>query len=496
MIVMGGIVGSGIFINPYVVALHVHTPFLILGVWILGGILALLGAFIWAELATRMPSAGGQYLYLREAYHPSIAFLYGWVLLLVTQTGGMAAVAVTFAKYFREISGSAAGDGAIAAIALLGLTAINCFGARAGSNVQSFLMLLKAGAIVAMVVLGLWSGGGQLHPLPLLDRPVSLNLAGAIGAAMIPIAFAYGGWQTSTFVAGEMRDPGRELSRGLIAGVLGVVALYLSVNFVCLRILGPAGLAATHTPASAVMRAALGERGAQWIAVGIAISTLGFLSQGILTAPRVYYAMARDGLFFKSVGYVSPKTGAPVIAIAIQGIAATVIATSGRYEQILNYVVSIDFISFALTAASLFVFRHRELSVAAAYQAFPVAAAFRLPRASKGGGRFLAPSPTANDTATIPKSSENSSTLGSAGSRRAPLSDAKDIPANSSCNAQIYRVPGHPYTTAVFVLACAAIVASTIWSYPANSAFGFVILLAGIPVYLYWRHKQRAPSES
>src|ERR1700693_1570287 len=144
MIVMGGIVGSGIFINPYVVALRVHTPFLILGVWILGGILALLGAFIWAELATRLPSAGGQYLYLREAYHPSVAFLYGWGLLLATQPGGRPAVAVTFAKYFREISGSNASDGAIAATALLGLTAVNCLGARAGSNVQSALMLLKA----------------------------------------------------------------------------------------------------------------------------------------------------------------------------------------------------------------------------------------------------------------------------------------------------------------------------------------------------------------
>jgi len=455
MIVMGGIVGSGIFINPYVVALHVHTPFLILGVWILGGILALLGAFIWAELATRMPSAGGQYLYLREAYHPSVAFLYGWVLLLVTQTGGMAAVAITFAKYFREISGSAVGDGAIAATALLGLTAINCFGARAGSNVQSLLMLLKAGAIIAMVVLGLWLGGGKLHPLPLLDRPVSLGLAGAIGAAMIPIAFAYGGWQTSTFVAGEMRDPRRELSRGLIAGVLGVVALYLSVNFVCLRVLGPAGLAATHTPATAVMRAALGSRGAQWIAAGIAISTLGFLSQGILTAPRVYYAMSRDGLFFKSVGHLSPKTGAPVVAIAIEGIAATVIAISGRYEQILNYVVSIDFISFALTAASLFVFRHRELAVAAADH---------LPPASKDGERSF-------DSSSF---------------------DSSSFDSHSTAT---YLAPGHPYTTVIFVIACAAIVASTIWSYPSNSAFGFVILLAGIPVYLYWRHKQRAPSE-
>lgn len=359
MIVMGGIVGSGIFINPYVVALRVHTPFLILGVWLLGGALAMLGAFIWAELATRLPEAGGQYLYLREAYHPSVAFIYGWVLLLVTQTGGMAAVAVTFARYYREITGFSASDGAIASAALLGLTAINCLGVRAGSNVQSVLMLLKAGAIAAMVAVGMLWGGGVLHAVPILDRPVSFGLAGAIGAAMVPVAFAYGGWQTASFVAGEMRDPRRDLSRGLVVGVLGVIALYLAVNFVCVRVLGPAGLAATRTPASSVMRAALGERGAQWIAFGIAVSTLGFLSQGILTAPRVYYAMARDGLFFRSVGWLSPRTGVPVVAIVLQGVTATVIALSGRYEQILNYVVSVDFISFGLTAASLFVFRRK-----------------------------------------------------------------------------------------------------------------------------------------
>jgi APA family basic amino acid/polyamine antiporter len=208
MLVMGGIVGSGIFMNPSVVARQVHTPFLILGVWVAGGALAMLGAFIWAELATRLPGAGGQYLYLREAYHPAVAFVYGWVLLLVTQTGGMAAVAVTFARYYREISGVTWSDSAIAAAVLLGLTAINCLGARAGSNVQSALMLLKMGAIAAMVVAGMALGGGTIHPLPLLDRPVSLGLVEAIGAAMIPVAFAYGGWQTSTFVAGEMRQSG------------------------------------------------------------------------------------------------------------------------------------------------------------------------------------------------------------------------------------------------------------------------------------------------
>jgi APA family basic amino acid/polyamine antiporter len=222
-----------------------------------------------------------------------------------------------------------------------------------------------------------------------------------------------------------MRDPRRDLSRGLVLGVSGVVLLYLSANFVCLKVLGPVGLAATRAPASAVMRAALGEKGALAIAVGIAVSTLGFLSQGILTAPRVYYAMARDGLFFESVGRLSARTGAPVVAIVVQGLAATIIALLGKYEQILNFEVSVDFILFSLVAASLFVFR-------------------------KGEKR------TAGDG--------------------------------------IYRVPGHPYTTGLFVLACMAIVASTVWSNPANSAIGQLILLTGIPVYWYWSRRSRLVS--
>src|SRR5437899_9117202 len=152
MIVMGGIIGSGIFMNPYVVARAVHTPFLILSAWAAGGIIAIMGAFIYAELAARRPEVGGQYAYIREAYHPAVAFVYGWGLLLVTQTGGMAAVAVTFARYFREISGIAWSDSAIAATVLLGLTIVNCFGARAGSNVQTALMLTKTVAIAAMVI--------------------------------------------------------------------------------------------------------------------------------------------------------------------------------------------------------------------------------------------------------------------------------------------------------------------------------------------------------
>jgi APA family basic amino acid/polyamine antiporter len=424
MIVMGGIVGAGIFANPSEVAHRVHTPFLILGVWVLGGFIAMCGAFIWAELATRLPGTGGQYLYLREAYHPSVAFVYGWGLLLVTQTGGMAAVAVIFSSYFRALTGVAWNDSVIAAAVLLILTGINCLGARAGSNVQSALMLLKIGALAALVILGFAFGGGSLESGSLFAQPASFGLLKSIGSAMVPIAFAYGGWQTATFIAGEMRDPRRDLSRGLLLGVAAVVGLYLAVNLACLRVLGPAGLDATTTPASDVMRIALGERGAQWIAAGIAISTLGFLSQSMLTGPRVYYAMARDGLFFESVGKLSPRSGAPVVAIVLQGLATIVIACSGTYGEILNFAITVDFIFFGMTAASLFVLRRRQV----------------------GSG------------------------------------------------SAIYRVPGHPFTTILFVLSCAGIVGSAIVASPANSAIALCIMLAALPVYYYWSRFRRARS--
>lgn len=360
MIVMGGIIGSGIFINPSVVAKQVHTPFLILGVWVLGGLLALIAAFIWAELASWRPDVGGQYAYLREAFHPSIAFLYGWVLLLVIQTGGMAAVAVTFSRYFVEMTRIPIGDSVLAAVVLVVLTVINCLGVRAGSTVQNIFMVLKIVAIIALVVCGLVLVAPNIadpYQGQLLDRPVSGDLLTAIGAAMVPVLFAYGGWQTSTFVAGEIKEPARNLSRGLIFGVVGVVLLYLSANFVYLRVLGSEALASAAAPASQVMRSALGETGARIIAAGIAISTVGFLSQSMLTAPRVYFAMAQDGLFFKQVAMVHPRTRAPIIAIALQGAMAIVIAFWGRYDQILNYVVSMDFIFFGLTACCVFVFR-------------------------------------------------------------------------------------------------------------------------------------------
>ena len=431
MIVMGGIIGAGIFVNPSVVAREVHTPMLVLGAWLIGGVIALIGAFVYAELAVLRPRVGGQYAYLRDAYHPIVAFLYGWTLLLVVQTGGMAGAAIIFGRYFRELSGLAVPEQVIAALALGILTLINCFGIRAGSNVQSALMLTKLGAIAMLIGVG-WI---------LVDPAASdaaTNLPGAAGApddpwkglaaAMVPVLFAYGGWQTASFVSGEMRNPRRDLPRGLFIGVAGVIIVYVLVTYVCLRALGVTGLANTITPASEVMRRALGSRGAQLIACGIAVSTVGFLSQSILTAPRVYYAMARDGVFFKAVGQLNPRTRVPVIAIVLQGVWAAVVAMTGRYEQILNYVVTIDVLFFGLTGASLLVFRVR--------------------------------------------------------ARREGTEEAAGA---------LVRVPWHPFTTCLFVLACWSLAISTLIRFPQNAGIGVLILGIGVLVYRFWA-SPRAPS--
>ena len=362
MIVMGGIIGSGIFINPYVVAQQVPSTILILGAWAFGGLIALAGAFIYAELASQSSVSGGQYVYLRDAFHPSLAFVYGWALLLVTQSGGMAVVAVTFAKYLCALGHTQLSDNFtafIAATALVVLTIINCLGVRAGSTTQNLFMILKLLAIAALVIFGLRVNSARHEFVrPTFTAPTFWTSLTAFGAALIPVQFAYGGWQTSCFVAGEVREPQKNLPRGLLFGVVGVIAVYLSVNFVCVHGLGVKGLAETTTPASAVMQLALGDKGARIIAIGIAISTIGFLSQSMLTAPRVYFAMAEDGLFFSSLARLN-RARVPAFAIALQGALAIVITLSGRYEQILNYVISVDVIFFALTAATVFVFRRQ-----------------------------------------------------------------------------------------------------------------------------------------
>ena len=365
MLVMGGTIGSGIFMNPAFVARQIHTPALVLGAWIFGGLIALTGAFIYAEISSRLPQVGGQYAYLREAFHPLVAFLYGWVLLLVVQTGGMAAVTVTFARYFIELTGVEMPVLLIAAVTLTMLTIVNCLGVKSGSNLQSTLMIMKIGAIGLLVTVGaLLVRAPDFSFTPIVDQPVSAGLLSSFGAAMVPVLFAYGGWQTGCFVAGELKEPRRDLPRALLLGTAGVAVLYTLVNFVCVRALGITGLALTDTPASRLMEIALGRPGAIAIALGIVISTLGFLSQSVLTAPRVYFAMAEDGVFFRQLAWVHPRTRVPVFAIVLQSVWTMLILFSGSYAQILNYVTAMDWIFFGLTASCLFVLRRREQTVA------------------------------------------------------------------------------------------------------------------------------------
>jgi basic amino acid/polyamine antiporter, APA family len=361
LIVMGGIIGSGIFVNPSVVARYVHTAPLVMWSWTIGGAIALIGASIFAELGARRPRDGGVYAYLRDAFHPVVAFCYGWTLLLVSQSGGSAAAAVTFAFYLPKLTGlhlSPSETTIVAVIVIAIFTTVNCLGVREGASTQNLFMILKIAAIAGVVVVGAYAMHGALHASAATFAP--FNPVAAVGLALVPVMFSYSGWQTSSFMTAELREPDRSLPLGMLYGVLGVIALYLAVNIVCLATLGTGGLAATNTPASDVVESVFGPVGAKIMASIVALSTLGFISNQILTSPRVYYQMAADGTFFKALAKIDARTHVPVIAIALQGAAAIVITLSGGYATILNWVTSVDYVFFGFSAVAIFVFRARD----------------------------------------------------------------------------------------------------------------------------------------
>jgi APA family basic amino acid/polyamine antiporter len=355
---MGGIVGSGIFMNPSVVARYVPSAGGILLAWVAGGAIALLGGGLFAELASRRPRDGGLYAYMCDAFHPSVGFLYGWTLLLVSQSGGMAAAAVTFANYFEPLTGLHVSAKALGVLAIASFTAINALGVRSGAGTQNVFMAVKIAAIAGFVFVGIVAP--RAASVALGPAAAAGTSAAAIGLAMVPVLFAYSGWQTASFMSAELKTPERTLPRGLILGVSCVVILYLAVNAVCVRVLGPAGLAATRTPASAIAQVAFGPIGGRIMAAVVAVSTLGFLSNQILTSPRVYFQMAADGTFFRGLAWIDPRTHVPSFAILAQGAVAAIVALSGRYDQILNYVTSVDYVFFGLAGVALIVFRRRD----------------------------------------------------------------------------------------------------------------------------------------
>lgn len=360
MIVIGGIIGSGIFINPYLVARQLDSTGLVLLAWVAGGAIALAGAFAYAELGQRLPRAGGQYVYLSEAWHPLVGFLYGWALLFMIETGAMAAVAITFAQYASRMTGGTGADPQLIAVAaIVVLSVINYVGVKPGSQVLNVFVILKVAAIGALILFA-WSGPaapGWMTAVRIDDTP---STALTFGVALIPILFAYGGWQNANYVAEEMRDPRRDLPKSLILGTFVVVAVYLLANVAYVRTLGLDGLAATETPAAEAAGRWFGSLGERLIAGAIAISTFGFLNLAILAPTRVYFAMARDGVFVPALARLHPRFQTPAWAIVVQSAWAIVLTLTGTYGDLLNTVVFADWIFFGLTVAGLLILRRRQ----------------------------------------------------------------------------------------------------------------------------------------
>jgi basic amino acid/polyamine antiporter, APA family len=365
MIVVAGIIGSGIFINPYVTARAVETPFLIVLVWVVGGAIALAGAFVFAELGTVLPQVGGQYAYFREAFHPLVAFLHGWSLLWIIQSAATAAVAVAFAQYLARLFDlRTAIVPLLAGAVLLALAGFHALGVKPGAVVVNVITFAKTLAL-AVLILGAFLLAGGDHGSGLTFTPLAppgrhgLPLLSAFLAGLVPAMFAYGGWQNLNFVAEEVRDPVRTLPRAIRIGVLCVIAVYVAANVAYVHVLSAPGLAATETPAADAASRLFGETGGRAVALLVVVSTFGFLNLALMTAPRVYYAMARDGLFFRALGRLSPRFRAPAAAILLQGGVATAFALTRAYDRLLGYVVFADWIFFALAGVALLVLRRR-----------------------------------------------------------------------------------------------------------------------------------------
>ena len=371
MVVVGGIIGAGIFLGPAVVAERVGTPGLVLAVWTLGGIIALLGGLCFAELGARRPQAGGGYIYLHETFGPLTAFLYGWIMLLVSNTGGIAAVAVIFASYASALLHL--GDGAIVplavgAIALL--TLVNYLGIKPGSITQNIFTVLKIAAVLLLTGAGLVLARSA-PPVEAITTPPD-NLLEAVGAALIPVLFACSGWQHINDVAGEVSRPQRTLPRALLLGIAITMACYLLVNVAYIGALGMTGLIASKAPASEVMRALWGETGAAIMAAGIACSTFGFVNLIIMANARMVQAMAENGAFFRGAARLHPRYQTPALALVVQGAWAILLVLWGTYDQLLNYSVFGDWLAFGLVAATLFVYRRRTAETTFRTPGYPI----------------------------------------------------------------------------------------------------------------------------
>jgi len=456
MLIVGSMIGSGIFIVSAEIARVVASPGLLLLIWLLSGVMTVLAALSYGELSAALPHAGGQYVFLREAYGPMCGFLYGWTLFLVIQSGTIAAVAVAFARYLDvflplsrqlfaiELLGrhQAFDLKQLVGVAVIGLLSlVNCFGIRVGANVQNAFTALKVLALVLLVGAGIaYTGGSWNHFRPFLPDQAGVHLivqqyqrnsapllgSGSlvweygllIGVAMIGALFASDAWNNLTFTGGEVRNPQRNLPLALFLGTGLVTLLYVLCNVAYLHVLPIPQISQTDKIAASVARTILGSTGNALISFAILISTFGCLNGLILSGPRVYYAMARDHLFFKTVAKIHPRYHTPVKSLGVQAFWASLLTLSGTYSQLLTYVISAALLFYILTVYGLIRLRKTQPNLSRPYKAI-----------------------------------------------------------------------GYPFLPWLYVMMAAAVLASNLIGDPSNSWPGFAIIAIGLPAYFYWKRK-------
>jgi basic amino acid/polyamine antiporter, APA family len=433
-IVVGTVIGSGIFLVPNAMIKNVGSPGMVFAVWIFGGMLSLFGALSYAELAAALPQAGGEYVYLREAYGPMWGFLYGWTQMWVAKSGSIATLASGFFIYLANFRpelervwivipmpfgnafeiryGQVLAMGVIAVLAL-----INYFGVKIGGNVQVAVTILKVGLIAALIVIGLGSGHGSIS-----NFGTSIPAAGGITgffAALVAALWAYDGWNNVSMVSSEVRNPQRNLPLALIIGTLAVVVIYLLTNLAYFYVLPADAVASTSRVAGEMMRRILGAPGAGAVSIAAMISIFAALNGSILSGSRVPFAMARDGLFFKRVGFVHPQHRTPSVSILALSAWACLLVLSGRYDQLYTYVIFSSVILYGMATAAVIVLRYKR----------------------------------------------------------------PDMP-------RPYRTLGYPVVPIVFVLGIASLVISTLLKSPVESLIGLGLIALGLPFYYYWKRRQ------
>ena len=442
MIMVGVVIGSGIYLSTGMVAASIPSAGLILLAWVVGGLLTLAGAFTYAELGASMPEAGGQYVYIKKAYGDLAAFLFGWIFFFAYMTGGVAFLALALAEYlsfffpalsmdnllltfgagsFSLSAGKLVGIGAIAL-----LSTVNFLGVGLGKTVQNVLTVVKIGTILVFIFLAF--AIGKIQPITLTTMPGDMSFGQAVSGffvALVAVSWAFDGWNNVNFVAGEIVNPKKNLTLALILGTLIVTLSYVAINVVYLMSMPVSEIAGVYRVAEVSASALLGNQAAAFISAAVLISVAGALNGTVLAGARVYYAMARDGLFFSSAARIHPRFKTPGFAILIQAIWASVLLLSGNLEQIVTYSIFIAIVFWIVAAASVFTLRKK----------FP------------------------------------------------------DLP-------RPYKTWGYPVVPIVFIIASAGILLNTLLEKPVESLSGLGLIVIGIPAYYFWKRKRNESKRS